>query len=81
MQNGREVLYNVHILITGYIVYDDGCHLKKFATNPVRSCLTPTAKKIAETTIVVDKMHFKGHIDEWCKRHCNPNHFSDLENV
>ena len=66
---------------TGFIVYDDGYHLKKFATNPSRRSLTPTARKIAETTIVVDKMHFRGHTDEWCKRHCDPNHFSDLENV
>ena len=32
----------------GFIVYDDGCHLKKFAINPVRSMLTDTSKKIKD---------------------------------
>ena len=72
------ILYCMHFKKTGYIVYDDGCHLNKFATNPVRSSLT---QQIAETIIVVDKMHFKGHTDEWCKQQCDPNNFSDLENV
>ena len=29
----------------------------------------------------VDKMHFKGHTDQWCKNHCNPNDFEDLLGV
>ena len=62
-------------------MYDDGCHLKKFATNPVRSTLTDTATRIQNMKIVVDKMHFKGHIDQWCKHHCNPNDFDELQMV
>ena len=65
----------------GIPVYDDGCHLRKFATNPVRSELTTTAQRIAKTRIVVDKMHFKGHIDPWCKSHCNPYDFEELKMV
>ena len=30
--------------------------------------LTPTSQKIAELSIVVDKMHMAGHIDSWCKK-------------
>ena len=37
-----------------------GCHLRKFATNPVRSTLTDTARRIRDMEIVVDKMHFRG---------------------
>jgi hypothetical protein len=45
------IVYYIFDKKTGFIVYDDGCHLKRFATNPLRRSLTPTAKKIAETTI------------------------------
>ena len=31
--------------------------------------------------IVVDKMHFKGHVGDWCKRNCNPNNYLELEEV
>ena len=31
--------------------------------------------------IVIDKMHFKGHIDSWCKEYCNPNAFEILNGV
>ena len=66
---------------SGFLVYDDGCHLKKFATNPVRSTLMDTASRIAAMEIVIDKMHFKGHTDQWCSRHCNPYDFDDLQKV
>jgi hypothetical protein len=68
-------------LYPDFLVYDDGCHLLKFATNPMRSGLTTTTQKIAQMTIVVDKMHFRGHVDPWCKAHCNPNDFSELDKV
>ena len=63
-----------------FLVYDDACHLKKFCTNPVRSMLTDTATIMAKKNIV-DKMHFRGHTDGWCHRHCNPNDFYELNNV
>ena len=63
------------------VCYDDGCHLKKYAENPVRSTATPTAEKIASLNIVVDKFHFSGHIDSWCKQHCNLYTFKELEKV
>ncbi len=31
--------------------------------------------------VVIDKMQFKGHIDPWCKQHCNPYNFEELEGV
>ena len=51
----------------------------KFANNPVRSTLTDTTKRIAALKIVIDKMHFEGHIDVWCRRYCNPNDFDELK--
>ncbi len=36
---------------------------------------------MAGMEIVVDKMHFRGHTDQWCKRYCNPNDFDELQKV
>ena len=61
--------------------YDDGCHLKKYASNDKRAEQTPTAQKLATMHIVIDKMHFRGHTDAWCQEHCNPYKYDDLDNV
>lgn len=71
----------IHTWKSEFLVYDDGCHLKKFATNPVRSALTETTEKIAGMDIVIDKMHFRGHVDQWCKHHCNPHDYDELQKV
>lgn len=82
-KHSHLVCYGIysHDLFSEFLVYDDGCHLRKFSTNPVRSTLTEPARKLASLEIVIDKMHFKGHTDAWCIRHCNPNNFSQLEKV
>ena len=61
------------------ICYDNGCHLKKYACK--RADLTETSKKIASYNIVIDKMHFKGHTDEWCHANCNPYELEHLHTV
>ena len=68
-------------LITGFLCYDDGCHSKKYASNPARASQTPTAIRLASLNIVIDKMHFKGHTDQWCHQNCNPYSFRELDNV
>jgi hypothetical protein len=30
---------------------------------------------------VVDKFHFRNHVDKWCKTHCNPYKCRDLDEV
>ena len=62
------------------ICHDDGCHLKKYAQNK-RAELTETAKRIATCSIVIDKMHFRGHTDAWCHKNCNPYEVEQLRNV
>ena len=64
-----------------FICYDDGCHLKKYACNPTRRDQTGTAKKLAEMSIVIDKMHMAGHVDDWCKKNCDPKNFKELNDV
>ena len=76
-----NISYHVCTSKLGFLVFDDGCHLKKFATNSVRSASTTTASKIAGMHIVIDKMHFRGHADQWCKRYCNPHDYEELEKV
>ena len=63
------------------ICYDDACHLKKYAINPARSSLTNTARRLAEMNYVVDRMHFKGHIDQWCRENCDPDKLEGMEKV
>ena len=43
------------------ICYDDGCHLAKYARNPVRKDLTSTSVKISETEILIDRFHLRNH--------------------
>ena len=64
-----------------YICYDDGCRLKKYASNSCRSELTETTHLLSELAIVVDKMHMAGHVDSWCKKTCDPHLFPDLNSV
>ena len=64
-----------------FLCYDDGCHIKKFAENPIRSTATETAKRIAGLHIVVNKFHFSGHVDSWCQQNCNPYSYKELDNV
>ena len=75
-----NIILYVH-LSAGFVCYDDGCHLRKFARNPAHAGLTATTSKTAELEIVIDRMHFKGHVDSRCKQTCNPDNFSELNNV
>ena len=68
-------------LFIEYIIYDDACHLKRYACNPSRANETDTTKHISCSHIVVDRFHFPGHVDLWCKEHCNPNKLEELNNV
>ena len=46
-----------------------------------RSQLTETATYIASLNIVINRMHFKRHVDSWCQKHCNPAKVNELEKV
>ena len=71
----------MYLCLSGYVIYDDGCHLKKFAQNPSRRDVTETAKRLSDVSIVVDKMHMKGHKDRWCKENCDARNIEDLKEV
>jgi len=65
----------------GYIIYDDGCHLRKFARNPCRKDTTSTSQQLACLEIVVDKMHIAGHKDPWCLQNCDSRKILELRKV
>ena len=31
--------------------------------------------------IKIDKLHYKGHTDAWCKKHCDPYKLDDVKKV
>ena len=64
-----------------FICYDDGCHLRKFAQHSSRKDVTPTAQRLCNVNIVVDKLHMEGHTDKWCMANCDPRLFPELDNV
>ena len=76
-----QATHDLYITLNLEILCYDGCHLRKYATNANRSQLTETTKQLANLNIVIDKLHFSGHVDRWCQEHCNPHNISDLENV
>eukprot|EP00732_Lithocolla_globosa_P005613 Lithocolla_globosa_v1_NODE_5903_length_1167_cov_69.378597.p1 type:complete len:180 gc:universal NODE_5903_length_1167_cov_69.378597:690-151(-) len=63
-----------------YLLYDDGCHLFHFRERRKHRveilCQMFNAVKIA-----IDRLHFKNHIDAWCKKYMNPNKHKDLDGV
>ena len=64
-----------------FICYDDGCHLRKFALHKSRKDVTPTATKLSNIEIVVDKLHMEGHTDKWCMVNCDAYLFKALDKV
>ncbi len=73
--------YHSCYILTEYLCYDDGCHLARYANNPIRRDLTDWTKMISQLKIVVDKMHFSGHTDKWCREVCDPHKCRDLDKV
>ena len=81
MGSGYCMLYNMHLHVTEFICYDDGCHLRKYAYNPIRKSVSTTAALLSNMEIVFDKMHMAGHVDKWCKENCDPKKFTELKDV
>ena len=67
--------------VSEFLIYDDACHLKKYATQSQRATQTTTAEQIASIDMAVDRLHFSGHVDLWCRKNSDPNSFKGLEDV
>eukprot|EP00971_Amphidinium_carterae_P339476 6477309-Amphidinium_carterae.1 len=51
-------------------VHDDACHLRKFMDHWFPDC---PRLRWPQMTYIVDKLHARGHVDEWCRENCHPN--------
>ena len=49
--------------------------------NPKRKNSTKVTEGLANMDVVIDKMHFRNHVDDWCKANCNPYDHCDLDGV
>ncbi|CAC5359321.1 unnamed protein product [Mytilus coruscus] len=63
-------LWQTILLFPMLLAYDDACHLKRFVN---RRQNTISGKFLATLIMVVYKMHFKNHVDKWCKQNLNPH--------
>ena len=75
-----KCIYDLYLYV-GTICYDDACHLLRYAQNVKRRDLTKTSRRISDLNIVVDRFHFRNHVDKWCQSNCNPYKCEGLEGV
>lgn len=81
IQIALSFFLSLPFLSTEYVCYDDGCHLRKYGQHSTRRNVTPTAQRLSNIEIVIDKLHMEGHTDKWCKDNCDPHFFRALDNV
>jgi hypothetical protein len=59
--------------IPDILIYDDACHLKRFVRNKNSFAQETSAnKRIVGLEILCDKLHYRNHIDPWCRKNTNP---------
>ena len=64
------------------LIYDDNCHLARFALRKNLRKKNETTEFFAEKVRKnVDRFHFGNHIDPWCIENCDPNKVRELDGV
>ena len=64
------------------LIYDDNCHLARFALRKNLRNKNDTTRFFAENVRKnVDRFHFGNHIDPWCIENCDPNKVRELDGV
>jgi hypothetical protein len=64
-----------------FFIYDRGCQLAKFILNQDLANKSNRGKVLASKRFYVDKLHFKGHTDAYCKLNHNPYVIKELDNI
>ena len=64
-----------------HLLYDDNCHLARFAMRKNLINLNEVTKMFAAIKKSIDKFHFGNHVDKWCLEFCNPYAHAELNNV
>jgi hypothetical protein len=55
------------------LIYDDACHLKLFIDNSNNFIqITRATQKLQRLKVFCDKLHYRNHVDPWCRRNTNP---------
>lgn len=62
-----------------YFVYDNACNMMKFCQT--RTQTSDRANILGKIKYVVDKLHIKGHVGEFCHSHCHPDLFPELKEL
>ena len=63
-----------------FLAYDDACHLYKYLKKRESEC--PQFKRLLEKiTLCCDRLHFRNHVDPWCKQHMDPNSHPELDGI
>ena len=60
------------------MLYDNGCKLRKYIEEKSTTVKTVRFEKLKSKTILVDRFHFKSHVDLYCKKNCNPDKYAEL---
>ena len=64
------------------MIYDDNCHLARFAMRKNLKAKNTVTKFFAEKVRKnIDRFHFGNHIDLWCIENCDPNKIRELDGV
>ena len=64
------------------LIYDDSCHLARFATRKNLKDRNDVTRFFAEKVRKnVDRFHFGNHVDNWCQENCDPNKVRELDGV
>ena len=64
-----------------YIIYDDACHLVQYSRNKKIAERNEITKFFSERKFVIDKFHFKNHVDAWCHENCDPHKVPELDSM
>ena len=55
------------------LIYDDACHLKLFIKNSANFIrITRAKQRLEKLKIFCDKLHYRNHVDPWCRKNTNP---------
>ena len=64
------------------LIYDDNCHLSRFAQRKNLRTKNEVTKFFAEDVRKnIDRFHFGNHVDKWCIENCDPNKVRELDMV
>ena len=67
---------DVNSIVPPYIIYDNACNLRAFCLAGVDN--SERTKLFKERILVVDKLHYQGHVCVNCAKYCDPNLYPSI---